>query len=162
MNRILVAALFCMAVSVCAGCKGLSFGKKKAEPEPIETAEQKQIRELRAEATTLKDKLAVRDSQVSELRQRADDLSKKVSKLEFIKERQEKQIDVLAQAPLARDEYKKLADELKTMLGQVTTRLGKLEAANKLLTVELKTARGKAGATQPSTRPAISSAAAWT
>jgi len=152
MNRILVVTLVCSAVFYCAGCKKFSLGRKKAEPEPLETAEQQQIRELKAVNTTLKDKLAVRDSQVKELRERADTLAQKVRKLEFINERQEKQIDVLAQAPLARDEYKDLCEELKKSLERVTTRLATLEATNKLLVVRLKmAARHDESTTRPST-----------
>ncbi len=155
MNRILVVTLTCAAMAISTGCKPLSF-RSRSDEEPSQTAEQKQINQLQDEVATLKDRIAIRDSQEKELRRRADALAEKVRKLEFVNQQQANQIKVLSQAPLARDEYKTLAEQLKTSLERVTARLAKLEASNKLLTLQMKMAsRDKAAVTVlPTTAPA--------
>lgn len=155
MNRILVVTLTCAAMAISTGCKPLSF-RSRSDEEPSQTAEQKQIKQLQDEVATLKDRIAIRDSQEKELRRRADALAEKVRKLEFVNQQQANQIKVLSQAPLARDEYKTLAEQLKTSLERVTARLAKLEASNKLLTLQMKMAsRDKAAVTVlPTTAPA--------
>ena len=155
MKRIMVLTLVCAAMPFIAGCKPLSLRPRSGE-EPSETAEQKQIEQLQKEVATLKDRLTIRDSQQKELRSRNDALAEKVRKLEFVNEQQANQIKVLSRAPLARDEYKALSEQLKILLERVTARLAKLEASNKLLTLQVKMAsRDKAAATVlPATGPA--------
>jgi hypothetical protein len=141
MNRILVVTLVWAAMVLTTGCKSLSL-RSRSDKEQPQTAEQKQIKTLQDELATLKDQLDIRDSQEKELRKRADELAEKVRDLEFINQQQAAQIKVLSQAPLARDEYKALAEQFKTSLERVTTRLADLEATNKLLTFHLKRTLG--------------------
>lgn len=155
MNRILVLTLICAAMLAGAGCKPMWL-RSGSDKEPSQTAEQKQIKQLQGEVATLKDQLAIRESQQKELRGRADALAKKVRELEFTNQQQANQIKVLSQAPLARDEYKALAEQLKVSLERVTVRLAQLEASNKLLTIQVKRATGdETGSTiLPTTAPA--------
>ena len=155
MNRILVATLACAAMVLTTGCKSLSL-RSRSNKEPPQTAEQKQIKKLQDELGTLKAQLVIRDSQEKELRKRTDNLAEKVTDLEFLNQQQAAQIKDLAQAPLARDEYKALAEQFKTSLERVTTRLADLEATNKLLTLHLKRTIGDKAASVvlPTTEPA--------
>lgn len=156
MNRILVLALICAAMSAGAGCKPLWL-RSGSDKKPPQTAEQKQIEQLQGEVATLKDQLVIGESHQEELHNRADLLAKKVIKLEFANQQQANQIKVLSYAPLARDEYKDLAEQLKISLERVTVRLAQLEASNKVLTLQVKMAtRDEAGLmVVPATGPAI-------
>ena len=156
MNRILVLTLICAAMSAGAGCKPLWL-RSGSDKEPSQTPEQKQIKQLQGDVATLKDQLVIRDSQQEQLRSRADKLAKMVMDLEFANQEQANQIKVLSHAPLARDEYKALAEQLKISLERITVRLAQLEASNKVLTLQVKRATGdEAGSTiLPTTAPAM-------
>ncbi len=156
MNRILVLTLIGAAMSAGAGCKPLWL-RSGSDKEPSQTVEQKQIKQLQGEVATLKDQLVIRNSQQQELRERGEDLAKKVIKLEFANQEQANQIKDLSHAPQARDEYKTLAEQLKISLERITVRLAQLEADNKVLALKVKIATGEeAGSVvMPTTAPAI-------
>ncbi len=155
MNRILAVTLAWAAMVLTTGCKGLSL-RSRSDREQPQTAEQTQIKTLQDDVGTLKAQLAIRDSQITELRTRADDLAEENRKLELVNQGQAAQIKDLSQAPLARDEYKALAEQLKTSLERVTKRLADLEATNKLLVLHLKTSTRDTTApiVLPTTEPA--------
>lgn len=156
MNRILALTLILAAMSAGAGCEPMWL-RSGSDKEPSQTPQQKQIEQLQGEVAAMKDQIDIRNSQQKELQSRADALAKKLRELDFTNQQQANQIKVLSQAPLARDEYKTLAEQLKISLERVTVRLAQLEASNKVLTLKVKMAtRDKADSTVvPTTGPAI-------
>ncbi|MCE5276775.1 MAG: hypothetical protein ABFD92_06850 [Planctomycetaceae bacterium] len=138
---------FCLILSVlgiilAGGCNWKGFKKPVAnEPGP---AAYRQAQELQNEIDKLNEQLTLRSTQQEELARRCDALADEARRYKFLNEQQAKQIRDISQAPLERDEYKRLANDLKALNTRQSHRLADLEAANRLLEVKIKSLGGEA------------------
>lgn len=132
-------AVLCLAAATPLGCNLRKSGNKELETSP---AKYRQAQQLQDEIDRLNNQLAASSAENRELKQRIKSLEDKVNKLTFVNAQQARQIQDLSQAPVERDEYKKLAEDLKALMARQNKRLAELESATKLLRIHLKQATG--------------------
>ncbi len=130
-----------LGILLAGGCNWKNF-KKPAPNEPGPAA-YRQAQELQNEIDKLNEQLTLRNTQQEELARRCDALADEVRKYKFLNEQQGRQIRDLSRAPLERDEYKKLVDDLKALNANQAQRLGELEGSNRLLEAKIKSMGGE-------------------
>ncbi|MCE5327957.1 MAG: hypothetical protein LLG01_16235 [Planctomycetaceae bacterium] len=129
------------AILLAGGCNWKNYKKPAAnEPGP---AAYRQAQDLQNEIDKLNEQLTMRNTQQEELARRSDALADEVRKYKFLNEQQARQIRDLSRAPLERDEYKRLVDDLKVLNARQSQRLAEIEGANRLLEAKIKSMGGE-------------------
>ena len=117
-----ILAYIFVLMSVAAGCSTARPDGGTISPEAAQ-----EIKSLRDENRKLTDHNKILTARLEELQAREKHLTKRINSLTFFNARQREQIDALADAPVARDAYKKKSQELALENDRLYKRNAQLE-----------------------------------
>jgi len=119
---------FVLATSGCA-----SWPRKQAQAAPGRSRSLDETGKLKAELDSLKAENQILHSRLEEQLAREGRLSDRLNRLKFLSAQQQVQIDTLAQAPAARDKYRRQAERLARRVADLQRQIDQLKAANEKL-----------------------------
>jgi len=113
-----------------------------AAPAPADAGK---LRQLRSEAATLQADNAILRDRIEELKGRADALAERLRKLQFVNDQQKKQIEILGETVIERDEYKAEIEKLTRQVADLRKTIVELQRKLDAL---------RPGAGEPASNPA--------